>query len=122
MKNVKTLNMSNWQSRNRHKYLLQYHLISVCKYRKKLLSSQKISDSIKRLSLEICSRHDIVVKYMETDRDHIHYMLETNPKLSISKIVAILKGYTTFWIWREYPLELSKEFWREHTFLSLIHI
>lgn len=116
MKNVKTLNMSNWQSRNRHKYLLQYHLISVCKYRKKLLSSQKISDSIKRLSLEICSRHDIVVKYMETDKDHIHYMLETNPKLSISKIVAILKGYTTFWIWREYPLELSKEFWREHTF------
>ena len=116
MKNVKTLNMSNWQSRNRHKYLLQYHLISVCKYRKKLLSSQKISDSIKRLSLEICSRHDIVIKYMETDRDPIHYMLETNPNLSISKIVAILKGYTTFWIWREYPLELSKEFWREHTF------
>ena len=116
MKNVKTLNMSNWQSRNRHKYLLQYHLISVCKYRKKLLSSQKISDSIKRLSLEICSRHDIVVKYMETDRDTIHYMLETNPKLSISKIVAILKGYTTFWIWREYPLELSKALWREHTF------
>ena len=53
---------------------------------------------------------------METDRDHIHYMLETNPKLSISKIVAILKGYTTFWIWREYQLELAKEFWREHTF------
>lgn len=101
MKNVKTLNMSNWQSRNRHKYLLHYHLIFVCKYRKNLLSSQEISDSIKRLSLEICSRHDIVVKYMETDRDHIHYMLEINPKLSSSKIVAILKGYTTFWIWRE---------------------
>ena len=108
--------MSNWQSKNRHKFLLQYHLIFVCKYRKNLLSSQKISDSIKRLSLEICSRHDMVIKYMETDRDHIHYMLETNPKLSISKIVAILKGYTTFWICREYPLELAKEFWREHTF------
>ena len=32
--------MDKWNSKNRHKYLLQYHIIFVCKYRKKLLSKQ----------------------------------------------------------------------------------
>ncbi len=27
--------MGTWKSKNRHKYLLQYHIIFVCKYRKK---------------------------------------------------------------------------------------
>lgn len=30
-----------WKSKNRHKYLLQYPIIFVCKYRKKLLISSK---------------------------------------------------------------------------------
>jgi len=47
-----------WNSKNRHKYLLQYHLIFVCKYRKKLLTS-KISEDIKQLSYEICEKYNI---------------------------------------------------------------
>ncbi|EIC97198.1 transposase IS200-like domain protein [Lachnoanaerobaculum saburreum F0468] len=39
--------MGVWKSNNRHKYLLQYHIIFVCKYRKKLLVSKEISDYIK---------------------------------------------------------------------------
>ena len=38
--------METWKSKNRHKYLLQYHIIFVCKYRKKLLMSKQISDDI----------------------------------------------------------------------------
>ncbi|MDR1914678.1 MAG: transposase [Clostridiales bacterium] len=45
--------MGNWKSNNRHKYLLQYHLIFVCKYRKKLLIRQSVSEDIKQLSYEI---------------------------------------------------------------------
>lgn len=32
--------MSEWKSASHNKYLLQYHLIFVCKYRKKLLANQ----------------------------------------------------------------------------------
>lgn len=39
---------NNWKSKNRRKYLLQYHLIFVCKYRKKLFLNQNISDDIKQ--------------------------------------------------------------------------
>ena len=36
--------MSNWVSKNRHKYLLQYHIILVCKYRKKIFLCKNIAD------------------------------------------------------------------------------
>ena len=32
---------------------------------------------------------------METDKDPIHYMIETEPTMSISKIVNLMKSYTT---------------------------
>lgn len=106
---------NNWKSKNRHKYLLQYHLIFVCKYRKKLLSN-RISDDIKQLSYNICNKHNIIIKHMETDKDHIHYMVETEPTISISKLVNLMKSYTTYHIWKLYSNYLSKHFWKERTF------
>ncbi|MCM1235312.1 MAG: IS200/IS605 family transposase [Ruminococcus flavefaciens] len=108
--------MGTWKSKNRHKYLLQYHIIFVCKYRKKLLMSKQISDDIKQFSYEICEKHDVIIKCMETDKDHIHYMIETEPTMSVSKIVNLMKSYTTFHIWKRYPAYLQKHFWKERTF------
>lgn len=48
--------MSSWNSSSHNKYLLQYHLIYVCKYRKQLLSNKSITDDTKRLSNEICQK------------------------------------------------------------------
>ena len=53
---------------------------------------------------------------METDKGHIHYMIETEPTMSISKIVNLMKSYTTYHIWKRYPQYLRKQFWKEHTF------
>ena len=108
--------MSKWNSKNRKKYLLQYHFILVCKYRKKLFLYKNISEDIKQLSYEICSKHCIKIKYMETDKDHIHYMIECLPSCSLSWVVNILKSYTTYHIWRLNSKILRKEFWRENTF------
>ncbi len=87
--------------KNRHKYLLQYHIIFVCKYRKKLLVSRQISDDIKQFSYEICQRYNVIIRHMETDKDHIHYMIETEPTMSVSKIVNLMKSYTTYHIWKK---------------------
>ena len=95
--------MGTWKSKNRHKYLLQYHIIFVCKYRKKLLMSKQISYDIKQFSYEICQKHKVIIRYMQTDKDHIHYMIETEPTMSISKIVNLMKSYTTYHIWKRYP-------------------
>ena len=76
--------------------------------RKKLLVSRQISDDIKQFSYEICQRHSVIIRYMETDKDHIHYMIETEPTMSISKIVNMMKSYTTYHIWKRYPQYLRK--------------
>ena len=108
--------VSEWKSNSHSKYLLQYHIIFVCKYRKKLLTDKIISDEIKQLSYDICNKHNIEIKEMETDKDHIHYMIETRPNANISNIVKMIKSYTTFYIWKNHKKFLSKHFWKENTF------
>ena len=46
----------------------------------------------------------------------LEYMIETGPTMSISKIVNLMKSYTTYHIWKRYPKYLRKQFWKEHTF------
>ena len=102
--------MSEWKSASHNKYLLQYHLIFVCKYRKKLLVNQNIADDVKRLSIEICNKHRVNIKYMETDKDHIHYTIETRPNINLSNFVRTMKGYITYHTWEKYSAYLCKCF------------
>ena len=102
--------MSNWKSASHSKYLLQYHLIFVCKYRKKLLVSQQIAYNVKVFSTEICEKHEVSIKYMETDKDHIHYMIETRPNINLSDFVRTMKSYITYHIWEKYSAYLHKCF------------
>ena len=78
--------------------------------------SKQILDDIKQFSYEICQKHKVIIRYMETNKYHIHYMIETEPTMSISKIVNLMKSYTTYHIWKRYPDYLRKHFWKEHTF------
>ena len=78
--------------------------------------NNKILNDIKIVSQEICRRHNIIIKYIETDKDHIHYMIEISPTLPISKKVNLIKSYTTYHIWKKYDRYLSKHFWKEKTF------
>lgn len=111
--------MSNtYKSGSHNKYLLQYHLIFVCKYRRKLLASSNIASDIKRLSLEYCQNHNVVIHYMEVDKDHIHYMIETTPNINLSNMVRTMKSYITYHILEKYSAYLKKCFWKEKTFFS----
>lgn len=102
--------MSEWKLVSHNKYLLQYHLIFVCKYRKKLLVSRQIADEVKLLSNEICKKHKVIIKYMEVDKDHIHYMIETRPNINLSNFVRTMKGYIVYHMWGKYFDYLYKRF------------
>lgn len=111
--------MSNtYKSGSHNKYLLQYHLIVVCKYRKKLLTAPNIISDVKRLSLECTKHHNVVIHYREVDKDHIHYRIETTPNSNLSNLVRTMKSYITYHIWKKYSAYLSKCFWKEKTFFS----
>lgn len=53
---------------------------------------------------------------IQVDKDHIHMMIESEPKLSPLMIVRVLKQQSTYKIYEEYPISMKKYFWNENTF------
>ena len=49
---------------------------------------------------------------METDKDHIHILLEYSPKVSVSDIVKQLKQISTYQIWQYHKAYLEKHYWK----------
>ena len=103
-----------YQSKNHSKFILTYHIIFVCKYRKKLLI--KYGEDIKQIMYDTSKRYDFEIKEMEVDKDHIHMMIESVPKISPLQIVRVLKQQSTIQMWRKYSKELKKYYWAENTF------
>lgn len=113
--------VNTYKSNSHSRYLLQFHLIFVCKYRRKLMCANNIAGDIKALSIEIANRHKVSIRYMETDQDHIHYMIETTPNINLANFVKIMKPYITYHMWQKYLNYLSKCFWNEHTLFSDVY-
>ena len=55
---------------------------------------------------------------METDKDHIHILLEYDTTECISNIISILKRQTTYYLWKRYRTFLSKQYWKQQIFWS----
>lgn len=108
--------MRTLSSKNRAKYLLLVHLIFVVKYRKKLLI--RYGNDVKQKIIELATKNDFEIDTIEVDKDHIHLLVAYEPKVSISQIVAVLKGETTHDLWIKYPKPLKLQFWKRHTFWS----
>ena len=75
-----------------------YHVIFVCKYRKKIL--EPIKEELKEVIHSIENDSDFEVLEMETDKDHIHLLIKSEPKISVLAIVRKIKQETTFQLWK----------------------
>ena len=64
--------------------------------------SKQISYDIKQFSYEICQKHKVIIRYIETDKDHIHYMIESEPNINLSNLVRTIKLYTTYHVWKQH--------------------
>lgn len=111
------LRHDKYYSKGSCKFLLQYHLIFVCKYRKKLLQDNLNTDMLQIL-LDISKNYEFEIKTLQSDVDHVHMLISTTPQICISQIVRVLKQESTFRIWQKYDKFLKRHFWKEHTFWS----
>lgn len=108
---------SNYITTNRSKHYLKIHLIFVCKYRKPLLIGN-LNEDMKTILENITNNSDFSIEVMESDINHIHFLIRYIPRLSVSSIVRKLKQESTKQIWYLYSDVLSQEFWLEKTFWS----
>ena len=101
---------------NRRKYSLKVHIVLVTKYRKLLQGS--IADDVKQKILDIANTRSYEIIAMETDKDHIHFLLSYDATDRVCDIVKIVKQETTYYLWQKYNSVLSKQYWKKKIFWS----
>ena len=80
---------------NRRKYNLKVHTVLVTKYRKQLLKGT-IADDVKQKILDLCNSNGWNIIAMETDRDHIHFLISDDATDRVCDIVKTIKQQTAF--------------------------
>lgn len=108
---------TNYNRKNRRKYSLKAHIVLVTKYRKQLLKGI-ISEDIKSQILDISHKYNYEIIAMETDTDHIHFLISYDTTDSICEIVKRIKQETTYRLWQKHFLMLSKKYWKKKIFWS----
>ena len=108
---------SNYNCHNRRKYSLKVHIVLVTKYRKQLLQGS-IADDVKQKILDIANTRGYEIIAMETDKDHIHFLLSYDTTDRVCDIVKIVKQETTYYLWQKYNSVSSKQYWKKKIFWS----
>jgi len=109
--------MQVYHTKNRKKFLIKLHVVLVTKYRKSLISGSLDSD-IKIWCSSICASLNCPVDVVETDKNHIHLLVDLTPELSVSTLIKEIKRQSTYDIWKKYSFFLKQHFWKEKTFWS----
>ena len=110
---------TEYHTKKRCKYMIKLHIVIVTKYRKHLLSGE-INTDIKQIIYEISQMEDSLfsIVTMETDKDHLHMLVDIDPSVSATSIVSRIKQMSTNRIWKQHEAELKRHYWGENTFWS----
>lgn len=103
--------MNTLKSTSSCKFLLQYHFIFVCKYRRKVLNP--IRNDVLKIMKSISMKYDFHIHVQEVDEDHMHLLIESIPKVSPSQICRVLKQENINRLWKIYLNYLPKFYWKK---------
>ena len=103
--------------------VLMYHLVCAAKYRRVVMS--KHVDEVLRLTcLEIEKRWEIVFLEVGLDRDHAHFLIQSVPMYSVTKIVTTVKSMIAREVFAKAPEVKEKlwggEFWGKGYFVNTV--
>ena len=89
--------------------LLLYQIVCPAKYRR-VVFSESVDITLKDICLEISKRYQIDFLEIGTDDDHVHFLVQSVPNYSPTKIVTIIKSITAREIRSKNP-EVKKQLW-----------
>lgn len=115
--------MSEYIHKSHNVTVLLYHLVFPAKYRRAVIDKE-VDEKIKEVCLEIEKRYEIQFLEIGTDEDHVHFLLQSVPTYSVTKIVRMIKSVTAREIFRECPKVKKQlwggEFWSDGYFASTV--
>ena len=101
--------MARYATGSHTKPRLQYHLVWIPKYRKRVLQG-KIAIRMKKLMYEACRMNDWWISEMAIREGHLHIVVQVPPVCSVAEVVQIFKGGTSRKLRKEFP-ELEEFLW-----------
>ena len=94
-------------------YYLRYHVVWVCKYRRRILKPGVTSYIRKILPKLLQSMPGVTIETIGFDSDHLHMVMSIPPKYSISSVMGELKSQSASRLRKKF-LWLSKVYWKEN--------
>ena len=100
--------------------ILMYHFVCVAKYRR-LVISDEVDAVLKDVCIEISKRFEIRFLEIGTEGDHVHFLIQSVPTYSPTKIVTKIKSIIAREIFSAVPSVKEQlwggEFWTDGYFV-----
>ncbi|WP_264230154.1 IS200/IS605 family transposase [Acholeplasma laidlawii] len=103
--------MKKFDNNNHSVFKLNFHLILVIKYRRKVLDDT-MSNRLKDIYINISKNYNISLQSWNHDRDHVHILFTAHPNSEISKFINAYKSASSRLIKNEFP-NIKKFLWKE---------
>ncbi len=89
--------------------VILYHYVCPAKYRK-VVFSPDVDNTIKETCLEISKRYQVHFLEIGTDDNHVHFLVQSVPLYSPTKIITLIKSITARQVFRHHP-EVKEQLW-----------
>jgi REP element-mobilizing transposase RayT len=103
--------------------VLLYHLVFPAKYRRAVFDPH-VDEVLKEVCLEIADRYQVKFLEIGTDKDHVHFLVQSVPTYSVTKLVTLVKSLISKEIFRRCPQVRKQlwggEFWTDGYFASTV--
>lgn len=89
--------------------VLLYHFVCPAKYRR-VVFSKSVDQTLKEVCLEIEKRYEVRFLEIGTDKDHVHFLIQSVPMKSATQIIKMVKSIIAREIFRLHP-EVKEQLW-----------
>ena len=115
--------MSEYIHKSHNVTVLIYHLVFPAKYRRAVFDDH-VDDVLKDVCLDIEKRYQVKFLEIGTDKDHVHFLVQSVPTYSVTKVVMVIKSLTAREIFKRCPQVKQQlwggEFWTDGYFASTV--
>ena len=115
--------MSEFIHKSHNVTVLLYHLVFPAKYRR-VVFDKGVDRALTEVCLEIEKRYEVKFLEIVTDEDHVHFLVQSVPTYSVSKLVRQVKSLTARHIFSRCPHVKKQlwggEFWSDGFFASTV--
>ena len=117
--------MSEYRHKSHNVTILLYHLVFPAKFRQSVFDK-----GVDRALVDICGeiekRYQVQFLEIGTDEDHVHFLIQSVPTYSVTKLVRLIKSLSAREVFKKCPYVKKQlwggEFWSDGYFASTVGV